>query len=300
LTGAGGCGKTFSVMNSTNFLRSETIFTSSCWELITNVANEYDVTGVSMPKLIGEINGKTCEKFNTSNYKYIVDDELTLQNKKNVMTLINDNKDKFIILMGDVDETGFYFQCSIGDSVINPSKINCQCVKYTKNYRFEPSFNNKINKLRDFMKENKYKKNATKLLYDYFKIEFGECFRKRIKDIKYGDNDIGITALKPIDKDGKCKYSKHFYKLGTKEQFYIKDTHYKQGVYKGALLDEKPEGKNYINSLFRTIHSFQGRQLTQDNKIVILLDSLFDFNLLYTAISRARRLDQIIIFDMLK
>ena len=112
-------------------------------------------------------------------------------------------------------------------------------------------------------------------------------------------DDVGISALKPI-KDGKCLYSHHFYKQGAKPQYYVKDTIFKKGLYRGAKLDEQPEGKNYTNSLFRTIHSYQGRQLTKDNKIIILLNSLFDFNLLYTAISRARRLSQIIIFDMLK
>jgi hypothetical protein len=297
LGGAGGCGKTHSILNSSNFIMKDLIFSSTCWELIVNKVDEFnDITGLSLPKLTGEMNGQVVEKYNTSSYKYIVDDELTLQNKKIVDTVINDNKDKFIILMGDVDYDGFYYQCSIGNNVINPSKINCQYIKYLKNYRFELSFNNKVNKLRDFMKVNK---GNTKKLYEYFKIEFGSCFRQKVKDITFNDNDIGISALRPIGKDGKCLYSHQFYKYGAKEQYYIKDTIFKAGKYKGALLDEKPEGKNYINSLFRTIHSYQGRQLTQDNKIVILLNSLFDYNLLYTAISRARRLDQIIIFDML-
>jgi hypothetical protein len=170
----------------------------------------------------------------------------------------------------------------------------------------------------------------TDKLYNYVKTEFSTCFRKKINEIQFNHNnkeeiknfydglklkpidengkkitdirfndDVGISALNPIGEDGKCKYSHHFYKLGAKPQYYIKDTIYKKGLYRGAKLDEEPEGKNYTNSLFRTIHSYQGRQLAKDNKIVILLNSLFDFNLLYTAISRARRLDQIIIFDML-
>ena len=298
LGGAGGCGKTHSVMTSSNFMKKEIIFTSSGWELIQAKVDEFvDITGLSLPKITGEMNGQTCDKVNINNYKYIVDDELTLQNKKVVGTIIKNNKDKFIILMGDIDYDGFYYQCSIGGSVVNPSKINCQYIKYTKNYRFEPSFNDKVNKLRDFMKENR---GNTNKLYEYVKDEFSSCFRKRIKDITFGDDDVGISALKPIV-NGVCKYSHHFYKLGAKPQYYIKDTVFKQGKYRGAKLEEEPENnKNYINSLFRTVHSYQGRQLTQDNKIIIMLDSLFDFNLIYTSISRARRLDQIIIFDLMK
>ena len=297
LGGAGGCGKTHSILSSKNFMMKDLLFTSTCWELIQGKVDEFqDITGISLPKLCGEMNGQTVEKFNSNRYKYIVNDELTLQSYKTVNTIINDNKSKFVILMGDIEYDGFYYQCSIGPNVCNPSKIKCQYIKYVKNYRFEPEFNNKVNDLRTFMNNNKGNKDK---LYEYVKTEFSTCFKKKINDIQFNDDDVGISALKPIGKDGKCLYSNQFYKKGVKEQYYIKDTIYKKGLYRGAKLDDKPDGKNYTNSLFRTIHAYQGRQLTKDNKIIILLNSLFDFNLLYTAISRARRLDQIIIFDML-
>lgn len=298
LGGAGGCGKTHSILSSKNFMMNDLLFTSTCWELIEGKVNEFNnITGISLPKLIGEMNNKPVEKFNSNRYKYIVNDELTLQSSKTVESIINDNKGKFIILMGDVEYDGFYYQCSIGSNVVNPSKINCQYIKYTKNYRFEPEFNDKVNDLRTFMYNNK---GQTNKIYEYVKTEFSGCFKNKISDIQFNDNDVGISALKPIDKDGKCLYSHQFYKKGAKPQYYIKDTIYKKGLYRGAKLDEEPDNKNYTNSLFRTIHAYQGRQLTKDNKIIILLNSLFDFNLLYTAISRARRLDQIIIFDMIK
>lgn len=250
--GAGGCGKTHSVLTSSNFMMNDLLFTSSCWELIQSKVDEFpQITGISLPKLTGEMNGQKVDKFNSSRYKYIVDDELTLQSPQTVKTIINDNKNKFIILMGDIEADGMYFQCSIGSNVFNPSKIKCQYIKYTKNYRFEPEFNDKINDLRNFMNNNRGK---TTKLYDYVKTEFSSCFRKRIKDIKF-DNDVGISALKPIGKDGKCLYSDHFYKLGAKPQYYIKDTIYKKGLYRGAKLNEEPDNKNYTNSLFRTIHS---------------------------------------------
>lgn len=298
LGGAGGCGKTHSILSSTNFMMNDLLFTSTCWELIQGKVDEFNsITGISLPKLTGEMNGKQVEKFNNRKYKYIVNDELTLQSYNTVKTIINDNKGKFIIMMGDIEYDGFYYQCSIGSNVCNPSKIKCQYIKYTKNYRFEPEFNNKVNDLRTFMYNNK---GQTNKLYEYVKTEFSTCFKNKISEIQFNDDDVGISALKPIGKDGKCLYSHHFYKQGAKPQYYIKDTIYKKGIYRGAKLDEEPDNKNYTNSLFRTIHAYQGRQLTKDNKIIILLNSLFDFNLLYTAISRARRLDQIIIFDMIK
>ena len=53
---------------------------------------------------------------------------------------------------------------------------------------------------------------------------------------------------------------------------------------KGQELLEKPDHNNYECKLFKTIHSFQGLDLNHNNKIVIIIDSLFDENLLYTAL----------------
>ncbi len=47
--------------------------------------------------------------------------------------------------------------------------------------------------------------------------------------------------------------------------------------------------------LFKTIHSFQGLDLTENNKIVISINFNFDYNLYYTALSRARRSEQIML-----
>ena len=135
-------------------------------------------------------------------------------------------------------------------------------------------------------------------LYIKFKKLFTDNFYNK-ETVIFNNDDIGISALKPIDeKTNICKFSQQFFDTGSEKQYYIKDTHYKKGIYKGAKLEDEPENnKNYSCSLFRTIHSYQGRQLSQNNRIIILINSLFDFNLLYTAISRARRLDQIIIID---
>ena len=58
--------------------------------------------------------------------------ELTLNNKKTVETVINQDAGRcFIFLIGDVDEDGFYYQASISKDIFNPSNYkNIQYVKY--------------------------------------------------------------------------------------------------------------------------------------------------------------------------
>ena len=65
----------------------------------------------------------------------------------------------------------------------------------------------------------------------------------------------------------------------------------------GQELNEIPSHSNYEMKLFKTIHSFQGRELKKEQKIIIYIDKYFDYNLFYTAISRARNLKQIYIIE---
>jgi hypothetical protein len=293
--GAGGTGKTHSLLSSNIFMKNKLLFSSNCWELIQDKVNEFKVFGLSLPKLTGFMNNKTVEKINTGFIKYKVIDELTLNNKNIIDTIINDDNNKnFIFLLGDIDYNGFFYQCSITKNIFNPSDYkDLQYVEYTKSYRFDEELQTTIKQVRTDMKEsqNVYE------LYIKFKKLFSSNFQEK-ESVIINKNDIGISALQPIDDKGVCKFSESFFKNGSEKQYYIKNTQYKKGIYKGGKLDDEPENnKNYVCSLFRTIHSYQGRQLSQNNKIIILINSLFDFNLLYTAISRARRLDQIIIIE---
>ena len=297
--GGGGCGKSYSILNSGIFMKNKILYSSNCWELIQAKADEFKefgVIGLSLPKLTGEMNGAKVEQYNTGYAKYKALDELTLNNKKTVETVINQDAGRcFIFLIGDVDEDGFYYQASISKDIFNPSNYkNIQYVKYLKTYRFDNELNEKLQAIRKFMRtgnSNPY------LLYNHVKQHFKDNFYNK-DDIIFNNNDVGISALQPINKLGNCIYSEPFYKNGSIKQYYRKETNFKKKIYKGGKLEEQIEGKNCVCSLFRTIHSYQGRQLdTGDGRIIILLNSLFDYNLLYTALSRARRTNQIVIIN---
>ena len=297
--GGGGCGKSYSILNSGVFIKNKIIYSSNCWELIQAKADEFKdfgICGLSLPKLTGEMNGLKVEQYNTGYAKYKVLDELTLNNKKTVETVINQDAGRcFIFLIGDVDEDGFYYQASISKDIFNPSQYkNIQYVKYLKTYRFDDELNEKLQAIRKFMRTGK---NNPYLLYNEVKQHFKDNFYNK-DEIIFNKNDVGISALQPINKLGDCIYSKPFFNNGSIKQYYRKETNFKKKIYKGGKLEEPSEEKNCVCSLFRTIHSYQGRQLdTGDGRIIILLNSLFDYNLLYTALSRARRVNQIVIIN---
>lgn len=305
LGGAGGSGKTHSILNSSNFNHKSLIFSSSCWDLIQQKCIEKpDILGLTTCKLSGNNNGQKSLKFETGNYKYIVVDEATLIDDKSLKLIINQNKNKFVIVMGDIDYDGFYYQCSISSNIFKPSKNKVQYIQYNKTYRFNEELNNKLKDLRTLMKT----KNNSSTIYDYVKKEFKDNFKNK-EDITFNKQyHTGISCLKSVyDDDNICKLSKSYIKSNNINDYniYIKTTNFNKGEFRGRIHDKKETYTNYEAGTFKTIHSFQGRELKKDTetekyKIIINFNSLFDSNLLYTALSRARTVEQIIIIDDIK
>lgn len=367
LGGAGGAGKTHSTLKSNIFIKNKMVYSSFCWELIQSKITEFNVLGLSIPKILGDnltgdnltvgftksdishhpeelrkeleevqkifkskiitsdifnqknfkykINfdeladaeekkaGKEEKKagkvkkpkksliINTDGYKYLMVDELTLLNNDTINKIIDKYKNMFVILAGDIRQDGFYFQCSITNDIFKPSADKCQYVEYIKTYRFNEELNEKIIKLRD----ERTKTNNPYILYNKFKKLFNDNIKDK-KDVIFNSNDVGISCIQPIDAAGNCKFSDEFFNNGSAKQYYYNKTNYGALKFKGALCEENEPGA--VCSLFRTIHSYQGRQLTHENNIIILLNNIgFDINLLYTAVSRARRVEQIIIIE---
>jgi hypothetical protein len=293
LGGAGGSGKTYGLLSSSNFYNKGICFTSTCWNLIQEQKKNFsNIIGLSFPKITGNMNGVQVDKYTGSNIRQMFIDEATLAKEEDIKQIMKDFYFGFVIVAGDVDEDGTYYQCSCLNKVIKPKKYRFQYIKYSKTYRFDENLNNKLMGLRQLMKDE----NKTNIeLLKYVGKNFKSCFRKK-EDITFDDNDIGISALRNKNDNNECLISNYFINKGAKPQYLINNTVLEKNQLKGQIFYEKPNHKNYRVSLFRTIHSFQGCQLNHENKIIIYLDSIFDRNLLYTALSRARRQDQIIIY----
>jgi len=288
--GKGGTGKTSSLLR--NLDPKITCYTTTCWNLIEGQGRKYDdMIGLSLPKLTGDLDGQKVDKSYRPQMKHIIIDEATLIDKHVIKEIINLYRHCYIYILGDVDMDGTYYQCSMMNKVINPSKMNCQYVKYTKSYRFDSELENNLNELREKMKE--YKGN-TELLNRWFKQSSFKSRVFNIDDIVYNDNDIGISCNNEMGAKSK-HLTEQFIARGTKPKYFIKTTYLHKNMMRGAELPCKPEHNNFEMKLFKTIHSFQGLELLEDNKIIIDLSCIFDYNLLYTAMSRAKRMNQIYI-----
>jgi hypothetical protein len=278
LSGKGGSGKSHSILNNLK----NVCMVSCCWNLTQAKKEEYEtLKPLSINKLVGITNDKKTEKVNIKS-KYLFFDELTMWNKKDILSAIKDYQNKFIFLAGDIDYDGRFYQCNLDNEVIRPNEIkNCQFVVYVKNYRFDEQLNNILDGLREHEKiEDQIK---------YINIHFKDNFKNK-EDVQFDNKTIGISDIKDTE-----ELTKHFISKGTEPQYYIKNTNINKGEYKGARLDKVPDHQNFECKLFKTIHSFQGLDLKRDEKIIISVKKYFDNNLFYTAFSRARNLNQIII-----
>lgn len=290
--GQGGAGKTYSLLEYLRLLN--TVYSTNGWNLIEGQQKKRDkkFIGLSIPKLTGTCNGKKCEQTANKNIKIIILDEATLNNKQAVDYIIKKYYWCFIFLLGDIDKDGFYYQCSI-DKNIYTDFSKCQYIKYTKTFRFDEQLNNKLQELRAKMREYDGDIN---LLYNYVKMEYKNHFINK-EDLNFLDTDVGISSCNDLG-EHTSNLSEYYINKGAKPQYYIKTTDMYKGLLRGAIIDEKPTHKNYECKLFKTIHSYQGLDINHDQRIIIAFDKVFDYNLFYTAFSRARRTDQIIILNL--
>lgn len=293
--GMGGSGKTSSILNSSCFDKNQICFTTTCWNLITEQIKMHpEIIGLSLPKITGKMAGNTVDKANDSNIRYLIIDEATLVDSDIINEIIHNFPHCFIFILGDVERNGKFYQCSVMNKVIKPKDIKeCQYIKYTKSYRFDNELNNRLLKLRNLVKSNGNTTSDKYYIYDCFIKLFSDCIVNDISELNFNERDIGISAKKNIH-NNKCLISDYFVSKGAKPIYQIKQTVLGKSQLKGQFFHEEPDHNNIYMSLFKTIHSFQGCQLeNDDSKIIIYIDSLFDINLFYTAASRARRCSQI-------
>lgn len=290
INGKGGSGKTQSILS--NLEQTNICYTTSCWNLIQGQKNKYKkILGYSLPNLIGKCGSIKCEKITNNNIKYIVIDEMTLIDKKNIEYIIKLYPHCFIFLLGDVEESGMFYQCSLPSIKIYFPNKDTQNITYTKSYRFNTELNDKLELLRKHMNQNYKKNDRLELMNKFIKTHFTSYNKK---DIIFNDIDIGICSHNDHDNNDN-KLSNYFINKGTKPQYYIKKTNRNTNQLRGQRIEYEPTHNNYEMKLFKTIHSFQGLDLDDNNKIIISISSNFDYNLYYTALSRARRVDQIIL-----
>jgi hypothetical protein len=282
--GKGGAGKSYGVLN----FFSSVCVVSSCWNLSEAFKSEFpNIKNLSINKALGE----QCEKVEIKD-SVIFCDELTMWDAEQVKKLISLYPNKIIILCGDIDFKGVYYQLDSGfNAVLNLDDIadNFQVVKYIKNYRFD----DELNLILDDMRNINNKKELIRYTREKFKF-------KKLKDINFNSAFIGLTDTHD-DGAKKSEYIETNFK-DVEKNYFVAKTNYNKNEFKGARVEDITNTNNYELKYFHTCHSFQGQTIKNKDLIISITDFIkYEFNhmkrLIYTAASRAKTREQIIFID---
>jgi len=274
LAGAGGCGKTHSVLTSRGLIRP--LYVVPTHVLGRKMIQKHNVVYTTINKLIGE----ECIPFKEDHYEphVILIDELTMIEEEWVNRAIKMYKNTMFLIAGDIDDKQ-WFQCRNGC----PGKFsriwipnNWKYVHYTTDYR---------------SKDEELKK---------FKV----AIRNEMKRVFKNDNMTDTMAIQSFILSNQPVLS--FNDAVAKHSMgdtWIAGTHQtnlqllKKGIVSGYINSDKEivkEGEGEQRGSF-TIHSFQG--LTIDSgKVFICISDVFEYAMIYTAVSRCVNMNQIVFF----
>jgi hypothetical protein len=273
LTGQGGAGKTYSVFKDVGF--NKILFVSPNHCLGGKIAKEYEVAYTTIHKLIGI----ECEPYYTDHAypPVIFIDELTQVSNEWIEKALVMYKNSFIFVAGDILENGMWFQCR-GGTPGDYSKIWKPTLPVVEVLGDRRSLDEELKEL---------KINLRSYMKSIFKDgDSGEEFmikawaKKNLMITEYNDavsmfnNDVWIS--------GTNKTSSNLLLRN------VVSGYYKQGGFVSDV-----ELPNYKKRGAFTCHSFQG-QTVEEKKIFISVNDLFEWTMLYTAISRARRISQLV------
>ena len=303
--GAGGTGKTHTVLTDKSFYNN-TLYVSKAWVLGVDKHNEYKTKIVSMDKLLG---CKT-EPYDTIKWgspSVIVCDEATQYNKGIASDVLTKYPYSIIIFIGDIDPVkNVYYQCDFDFGVESPQMIDMDFVKkhnvairtFTKSYRVSEGdvLLPKLEGLRNLMAENV----PLKMLKDYVSEQFTNHIDYTQLYTVYEDGDYAIVSTRE-----QAQIITNAMKTKLKNRW-ICEKHSPQDLtnaLKGLSVDlhgtikvqDECPSSNYKLSHAFTIHSFQGKTIPYPHKIFIDMNRIFNYQQLYTALSRGQKYEQIVL-----
>ena len=268
LSGQGGSGKTYSIFTDKGF--NDVLFVSPSHVLGQDVRNKYSARYTTINKLIGV----DCQPYKAEHGEpaVILIDEITQVDAAWVRKVFKLYPRSLILLAGDIDAEGRWYQCRSGDGenfneIWTP--VGVDVIEYTTDHRSRDQDLAALKlAIRDEMRAACFDADANTrmIMWAHQKLQFVDTI-----DIKPEDTVIAAThAMNKL-----CV-----------------DNGFITGYYKkGGYISKTPMDGYEARGAF-TIHSFQGKTV-DSGKVWIFVDDMFEYAMLYTAVSRAVHFDQL-------
>jgi hypothetical protein len=270
--GAGGTGKTTKVVVDSGF--QKICYFAPSWKLARQKQKEHNIKCNVFYNLISK--DPACWRPIIKNYNVLVIDEVSMLNNKFKELFFERFKECKIIMCGDV---GHQLD-GIDDPNYKVPYVNFNeegfdyIEEHTTNYRVKcDKLLTKLNYIRKLQGEERRKFVKQYVLNNFQKID-------EIKDYKVEDM---ILARTHKTKDTFTEKFKHL------EKYYI--TENTQNYCNGEISYTKPVNTRCELRHAFTTHSIQGE--TAEHNLYICINDMYDDKMIYTALSRARRWEQI-------
>jgi hypothetical protein len=275
--GEGGNGKTHKNLVDKGLQR--VLYVAPSWKLATKKRLEYGVNSEVWANIL--THDPEIYKSIKRRYNVFIVDEVSMMTEENKINIFNKYDNIKLIFCGDIGYQAPPFSLSDAIPVKEMNKEGFDIIYQEKvNYRYKcERLKSIIATIREMITYGR----PNIEINNYVKTMF---VKKTNEDIKkmYSINDM-ILSRSHLIKD---TYTEMFKDM---EKWYVtKNTRlYKNGQ---IVIGDKPDTTCEIRHSY-TIHSIQGE--TAEDKLFINMEKCYDGRLLYTAISRARRAEQIIL-----
>jgi hypothetical protein len=275
LTGQGGCGKSYKILNDKGL--NKVLFVSPMNILGCKVSKEYGIRNTTIHKLLG----KECVAWKEENAypPVLLLDEISMIDAEWIDEVFKMYPKSLIILAGDINENGQWFQCRNGSpgnfsTIWKP--VGVDIVNITGDRR---SLDDELKALKINIRNK-----MIEVFEDGDSIEVYQMKEWALKNLKCIDFFDAVQMFKEGDAwiAGTHKTNEALLSLG------VVSGYYKKG---GNVSFEAKEGFEKRGSF--TTHSYQG-QTIEDKKVFISVNDMFEYSMLYTAISRVRRIEQLV------
>jgi len=274
LTGQGGCGKTYGVL--TDDCLNKILFVTPSHVLGADVREKYKVPYTTIHRLLG----KECTMWKQDHFypPVVLIDEITQIPAEWVDEVFVQYPDSLIVLAGDITSSGQWFQtrngCPGNYSKIWKPTCAVEHIEGDRRSRDSELAELKI-KIRDEM------------LRVFVDGDSGEA-QQMIGWAKQNLSQVPFFDVASMFVKGDtCIAGTHDinHKLNL---LGVVSGYYKAGGY---ISDCEKEG--FVERGSFTIHSYQGKTI-EAGKIFIFLDDMFEYSMLYTAVSRAVNFSQLV------
>lgn len=269
LTGQGGSGKTYSVFNDPGF--NTVLFVSPSHILGQDVREKYKAKYTTIHKLIGI---ECCPYYKEQRMpSVILVDELTQLPAEWVNKVFEMYPESLIILAGDIDAEGRWFQTRSGNGdnwneIWKP--VGVDVIEFLEDRRSRDEALKKLKlDIRDAMRR-------CDLDCGLFQMEDWARKNLPVSSIDFQEGDTCIAGT---------------HKTHTK----LLDRGIVSGYYKKGGFVSDVELPRYEKRGSFTTHSYQGKTI-ENGRVWICIDDMFEYAMLYTAVSRAVSFDQIRFF----